>query len=84
MGIGPMTGGRKGYCVVPVTGNYSSYQTVGVTNYMPASYAYSYGGSQMRRSYPFEMFRRERGLGICAQKVVVVAHIEIGSYIDEQ
>jgi len=34
---------------------------------MPAPYMYSYGGSRMRRSYPFGMLGRGRGRG-CAHR----------------
>lgn len=63
MGMGPMTGGGRGYCAVPMTGDYRSYQAAGVTNYMPSSYAYPYGGFRMRRFFQFGMLGRRRGRG---------------------
>lgn len=63
MGMGPMTGGGRGYCAVPVTGAYKSYLADGFTNYMPVPYAYMYGGFRMRRYYPYRSFGRGRGRG---------------------
>lgn len=59
MGAGPMTGGARGYCAVPITKNNNSYQTDGITNDMPTPY-YSQG-LLMRRPYPYGMAGRGRG-----------------------
>jgi len=68
MGLGPMTGGGRGYCAVPVTGAYNSYPANGSTNYMPIPYAYPYGGFRMRRFYPAGAFGRGHGRGFAHRR----------------
>jgi hypothetical protein len=66
-GMGPLTGGGRGYCAVPLTGSYRPYQDNGFANYMPVSYAYPYGGFRMRRYYPF-VFGRGCGRGFARRR----------------
>jgi len=62
-GEGSMTGGGRGYCVVPLNEADNFYQTDGTTSNIANPYAYSYAGFPKRRFKPSRMFGGRRGQG---------------------
>jgi hypothetical protein len=60
MGMGPMTGKGKGYCIVPLDDSYSFDRANGVDNNRHTTNVYSNGDFRMRRLFGMGNIRRRR------------------------
>ena len=67
LGQGPMTGGGRGYCAIPVIGT-NFHPVYSFTNYIPAPYAYPYSVFPVRRFNYLGRFGRGRGRGFAHRR----------------